>query len=99
MDEPKDPETCNVFALIRVFGTHDQTQTIRAKYLAGGYGYGQAKNDLFEILRDYLAPFAAKKTELERNYDVIERKLREGAEIMNARMDAVMARVKEVTGV
>ncbi len=39
LDDPKNPDTCHVFAMIKMFGTHDEIETIRAKYLAGGYGY------------------------------------------------------------
>ncbi|MEI6711193.1 MAG: tryptophan--tRNA ligase [bacterium] len=39
LDDPKNPDTCSVFAMIQMFGTHDEVDTIRAKYLAGGYGY------------------------------------------------------------
>jgi tryptophanyl-tRNA synthetase len=39
LDDPKSPDTCNVFALIKTFGTLEEAEMIRAKYLAGGYGY------------------------------------------------------------
>jgi tryptophanyl-tRNA synthetase len=39
LDDPKNPDTCNVFALIKTFGEKEEIETIRAKYLAGGYGY------------------------------------------------------------
>jgi tryptophanyl-tRNA synthetase len=39
LEDVKNPDTCNVFAMIKMFGTHDEIETIRAKYLAGGYGY------------------------------------------------------------
>ena len=39
LDDPKNPDTCNVFAMIKTFGEKEEIETIRAKYLAGGYGY------------------------------------------------------------
>ncbi len=39
LEAPKNPDTCNVFTLIKTFGTHDESETIRARYLAGNYGY------------------------------------------------------------
>lgn len=39
LEDIKDPDTCNVFAMIKMFGTKVDVEMIRAKYLAGGYGY------------------------------------------------------------
>jgi len=39
LEEPKDPETCNVFALVKTFGEKKEVEEIRAKYKKGGYGY------------------------------------------------------------
>ena len=39
LEAPKNPDTCNVFLLIKTFGTPAETEAIRAKYLAGNYGY------------------------------------------------------------
>jgi tryptophanyl-tRNA synthetase len=53
LEDPKDPETCNVFALIKFFATTQQQNEIAAKYRAGNYGYGHAKLELLAILLDY----------------------------------------------
>ena len=76
-DDIKDPETCNVFALIKTFATPDRTKSIRAKYLAPGYGYGHAKLELLEILTEYLKPYHDARTMLEKNPELIEAKLQE----------------------
>ena len=77
VDEPKDPETCHVFALIKIFGRADRVAEIRRKYLAGGYGYGQAKQELFEILIEYLLPYHMNRAKLLLDTSVVERKLAE----------------------
>ncbi|MBN1865317.1 MAG: tryptophan--tRNA ligase, partial [Victivallales bacterium] len=53
LEEPKTPETCPVFALYKLFADPADVGTMAGRYLAGGYGYGQAKQELFELVRDY----------------------------------------------
>lgn len=50
LEEPKDPDTCNVFALYKLLGNNEQTAVLREKYLAGGFGYGHAKQALYELI-------------------------------------------------
>ncbi len=61
VDAPKNPDTCNVFSLIRVVADDSIVAEIRAKYLAGGYGYGHAKMALTDILIEYLRPYRETK--------------------------------------
>ena len=50
MEEPKDPSTDNVFALYKLLATEEQIEDMSAHYLAGNYGYGHAKQALFEVI-------------------------------------------------
>ncbi|MHA7877463.1 MAG: tryptophan--tRNA ligase [Bacteroidota bacterium] len=50
LDQPKDPDQCTVFGLYSLLAEAAQTATLRAKYLAGGYGYGQAKQALLALI-------------------------------------------------
>lgn len=50
LEDPKNPDTCNVFNLYKLIGNSDQTEQLRAKYLAGNFGYGHAKNELLQLL-------------------------------------------------
>jgi len=50
LEEPKNPDTCNLFALYKLVATKEETETMRANYLAGNYGYGHAKQAFFELL-------------------------------------------------
>ena len=56
VEEPKDPDTCTVFSLYRNFATPEQTEELRRRYLAGGMGWGHAKQALFEVMNDRLTP-------------------------------------------
>lgn len=101
VDEVKDPDSCNIFALIRVFGTDEEVETIYQKYLTPniGFGYGHAKKALLEILIRYLAPYRATREKLLADIPFVEAKLAEWAKIMNARLEAKMKVVREVVGV
>ena len=52
VEEPKDPEQCNVFAIYSLLAPTSSTQALREKYLQGGIGYGYAKQLLFELILD-----------------------------------------------
>lgn len=99
VEEPKDPETCTVFAYTRLFATPEEAETIAAKYRAGGYGYGHAKQDLYEIVMRYSAGYRARREEALARPGYIRDRLAHGSEIMNARMDERMAVVRDITGV
>lgn len=99
LEDIKDPDTCNVFALIKLFGDKTRVEDIRKKYLAWGYWYWHAKQELFEIMNAYIGNFRTRRDELAKNYDLIEAKLAEWAKIMNARIEEKMGQVSEVVGV
>lgn len=50
MEEPKNPDKDNVFAIYKLIATPEQTETIRQKYLAGNFGYGHAKQELLGLI-------------------------------------------------
>ncbi len=64
VDEPKDPDKCTVFSLYKLFASSEQIDSLRNAYLAGGMGYGDAKQLLFEVIRDYFKPFKEKRDQL-----------------------------------
>ncbi len=80
LEDPKDPETCNVIALYDLFATEEQQAEMAAKYRAGGYGYGSAKKELFAIMQEHLAEFRARRAELADDLDRVESILQRGAE-------------------
>ncbi|MDD4223664.1 MAG: tryptophan--tRNA ligase [Candidatus Cloacimonetes bacterium] len=64
VEEPKDPETCTIFSLYRNFATPEQVDNLRRRYLAGGLGWGHAKQELFEAMNAALAPLRERYAEL-----------------------------------
>jgi tryptophanyl-tRNA synthetase len=99
LDEPKDPEACNVFALIKLVADDDTRQEIAAKYRAGGYGYGHAKGDLLELLTDYFAEARDRRKDLAQRPDYVRDVLKHGAKQARAKVEPMMERVRELSGV
>lgn len=100
LEEPKDPDTCNVFALIKTFWEKKEIEEIRTKYKKGGYGYGHAKQDLHVILDRFIAPYRDAYTELNKLSDEeLFEPVRRGNAKMQKRLDEVLERMKKYIGV
>jgi tryptophanyl-tRNA synthetase len=50
MEAPKNPDVDNVYAIYSLLGSDEQKATLRNKYLAGNFGYGHAKQELYELI-------------------------------------------------
>ena len=98
VEEPKDPETCNLFALYRLFAEPTKIEAMRDRYLKGGIGYGEVKKELLGLIWEYFAPFRKKREELSSDKGEVIRILKKGAEKTRAVGAVTLARVKEVTG-
>jgi tryptophanyl-tRNA synthetase len=98
LDEPKDPESCNVFALIELFADAERQAEIAEQYRAGGYGYGHAKQALLELIEDYFAEARARRKELAQRPDYVRDVLREGAKQARAKAEPILAQVRELAG-
>ncbi len=93
VEEPKDPETCCVFALYRLFGTPDQVENLRERYTKGGTGYGDVKKELASLMWGYFAQYREKRKELAADPAEVINILKKGAdktrELAVKKMDAV----------
>ncbi len=98
LDEPKDPESCNVFALIELFADAERQEEIAEQYRAGGYGYGHAKQELLGLIEDHFAEARARRTKLAQRPDYVRDVLREGAKDARATAEPILDRVRELTG-
>ncbi len=79
LEEPKDPDTCNIFSLYKHFANQEQVEALRQRYLAGGMGWGHAKTELFEVINQTLTPLRAKYDELMQDKPYIDKVLLEGS--------------------
>ena len=98
LEDPKNPESCNVFALIRLFADDDTREEIAAKYRAGGYGYGHAKKELLSLIEGYFAEARESRKNLMNNMDYVNDVLREGGIKARERAESVMEPIREATG-
>jgi tryptophanyl-tRNA synthetase len=99
LEEPKDPKSDNVFALIKLFADKQKQEEIADKYRAGGYGYGHAKLELLEMIENYFEEARDKRKELENDLDYVKDVLKEGGKKARSRAESVMEPIREVTGI
>lgn len=98
LEEPKDPDTCNVFKLYSLMGTEVQVKTLRANYLGGNYGYGHAKKALLELILDKFAKERIAFDSFMSNPAEIEKNLAAGEEKAKAVAIELLNRVREKLG-
>lgn len=98
VEEPKDPETCNVFKLYRLFADDAQREDLAARYRKGGMGYGQAKKELYELFEARFEPLRRKREALQADVEQVERILQAGAERARAEIRDVLKRARRAVG-
>lgn len=72
VEAPKDPDSCSVFALYKLLATPQETSALRARYMEGGMGYGDAKKSLLEVIERVLDPARQRRAQLETDADYVE---------------------------
>lgn len=94
LEEPKNPDTCNIFALIKLFASEEKQDEIRAKYKAGNYGYGHAKLELLDLILDYFKEARTRFNTFENDMSYIEKCLekwnKEANEIATKKYEQMM---------
>ncbi len=96
--EPKDPEKCNVFALLKLVASDDELSEWENRYRSGGMGYGEVKKRLAELIIDYFAPYRQKRAKLENNLDYVEEVLADGAERAKAVASETLEQARKAVG-
>ncbi|MGV4414643.1 tryptophan--tRNA ligase [Chryseobacterium sp. T1] len=99
LEDPKDPETDKVFAIYELIATPEQTEDLRAKYLAGNFGYGHAKNALLALILERFSKERELFSYYLNNLDELEAKLQEGAAKTKVIAKETITRVRESLGV
>ncbi len=98
VDDPKDPDTCNVFAIYKLFANETELKEMTEAYQKGGMGYGEAKKKLLAKIQDTFGPFRDKRAELEANPKKVEEILHVGAEKVRKISLETLETVREKTG-
>ncbi len=98
VEDPKDPETCPVFALYKLFAPKSDQDALAARYRAGGMGYGEAKKLVLEGALDHFGAARAKREELEAKPDYVRDVLAAGAKAARTKGQEVLHRAKSACG-
>lgn len=94
MEDPKDAENCNVFKLYKLLATDEQTAQLKEKYEAGNFGYGHAKQELFELICEKYKTEREKFSHLMENKEILDKELEKGAEKARLIATEVLNRVR-----
>lgn len=98
LEDPKDWKTCNCFALYNLMASDEQISTMKANYEAGNYGYGHAKQALYELILERFAEPRERYEYYMNNLEEIDAALAKGAAKAKVVADAVLKRVREKVG-
>ncbi|MEJ1221549.1 tryptophan--tRNA ligase [Sediminicola sp. 1XM1-17] len=98
MEDPKDPDTDNVFALYKILASADQVAEMRSNYIHGNYGYGHAKQALFEVIVEKFGDAREKFDYYMNHLDEVDEALSLGAEKAKKVADGVLAKVRNKVG-
>jgi tryptophanyl-tRNA synthetase len=98
VEEPKDPDQCNVFKLFKIISSDEETEKLRARYINGGMGYGEAKELLYNQTLNRFSKNRELFFELTANRDRVEQLLLEGALKARKQAQNVLKRVRARVG-
>ena len=98
VEDPKPTEGSNVIALYKLFANDVEMQQMIADHEAGGFGYGDLKQRLFDAYWEHFEPVRAKREELENNLDYVNQVIADGADKARAEATKVLDRVRKAVG-
>ena len=98
LEEPKDWKTCNCFAIYSLIADKGQVTAMKSNYEKGGYGYGHAKQALFDLIIEKFGKERELYNYYMNNLDEIDKALSVGAEKAKKVADKVLKRVREKVG-
>ena len=98
IEEPKEPESCNVFKLYKLLASDAQSNELKDKYSKGNYGYGDAKQELFELICSKYKSERVKFNHLMQNKEILDLELQKGSEKAKKIAKSVLKRVRRNVG-
>lgn len=98
LEDPKNPDTCNLFALYKLIASDNQIAEMRANYEGGNYGYGHAKQAFFELLIDTFKEQRERYSYYMNNLEEIDKALAVGAKKASTIANSVLVRVRSKIG-
>ena len=98
LEESKDPDTCNAFAIYALLSTEDEIAIMRKNYIDGGWGYGHTKKAILEKILDKFSVERERFNYFMENKSEIDKVLAEGAKSAKIVAQDVISRVREKIG-
>ena len=98
VESPKNSETCAVFTLYKLFASESQQASLAERYRAGGMGYGEAKQALFEAADAFIGPARERREKLAADASYVEDVLQAGAQRARFKSQEVLNRAREACG-
>jgi tryptophanyl-tRNA synthetase len=98
IDEPKNPEECNVFALHKLFSTEELSE-LKRRYVEGGIGYQESKEILVKNMTAFIAPLREKRETIAADEDKVREILKRGGAVARERAGKLLTIVREHIGV
>jgi tryptophanyl-tRNA synthetase len=98
VEDPKDPEACNLFKIFKLFAPVDRLKEVHELYVNGGAAYGRIKLELLDILCDYFGEARKKRAALEGDQGYVRDVLRQGAEKARQKASGTLDLVRERVG-
>ena len=98
VESEKDPEKCNVFAMLKLVASKEELGQWEKRYRQGGMGYGDAKKRLAELVVEYFEPYRQKRRELEKNPDHVRDVLAKGAERARPIAQQTLKKMRDAVG-
>ena len=98
LEDPKNPDTCNLFALYKLIASEKQITEMRSNYEGGNYGYGHAKQAFYELLLETFSEERERYNYYMNNLQEIDKVLAIGAKKASAVANAVLKRVRVKLG-
>lgn len=98
LEEPKNPDTCNLFALYKLVASEEEIAEMRANYEGGNYGYGHAKQAFYELLINKFSEERARYNYYMENLDELDKALEIGAKKAKIVASDVLKRVRKKIG-
>jgi tryptophanyl-tRNA synthetase len=98
LEQPKDTNTCSAFALYKLLASNEQIEKMKANYEGGNYGYGHAKQELFELICDKFSKEREQFNYYMDNLNELEEQLKTGADKARKVAQPVLQRVREKLG-
>ena len=98
VSESKDTESCIVFNIFKLLASEDETLALKNKYEAGNFGYGEAKQMLFDLICVKFKNERVKFNNLMKNKSLIDKELKKGAKKASLIANKVLLRVRENIG-